>query len=102
MKITLQNFYNDFPIGKACIHCETEDQAIKLLQEFHRIGKTWIIGRSYLKETSWESYKSDTVYYNDGMFADIGYAVRNKDVVIKFEDVIFAVEKLTEFIRSIR
>lgn len=103
MKITLKQFYEDFPKYKACIHCKTQEQARKLLDAFDSMGKRWQGGESYSEDTFWEEYYENTVYYNSNQFGNINYAKGESGlVIIEFEEVVFVTEELKQFIRSIK
>ena len=43
-----------------CIHCETEEQANAICKLMHEAGLKWKFGNSYIENTYYESYKSDT------------------------------------------
>ncbi len=44
-KITLKQFF-DSKKELLCIHCDTQEKAIKLLKEFDKLGKKWAGGDS--------------------------------------------------------
>lgn len=84
-KITLKEFFESKK--ELGIHCDTEDKAKKLLQEFDKMGKRWSAGNSYLSGTYYGSYNNKTVYTN------LGYITNTVDLsmfkIYEFEDVIF-------------
>lgn len=87
-KITLKEFF-EMSEGEVCIHCSTKKEAEKLCEAFHKLGKKWLNGKSYLEELEWNSYKKETVYYNDDEFCSLAYAKENDHKIYKFKDVIF-------------
>ena len=44
------------------IHCQTEEEAIKVLKIAHDKGLEWRSGDSYLKYTKWDYNMEDTLY----------------------------------------
>ena len=101
MKIRLQEFF-ELPIRKACIHCRTETQANILLKAFDDMGKRWCTGDSYLSFSNWNRHRENTTYNNGGQYGNIRYAGDNGYMIFEFEDVIFDLDKLKEFIRSLK
>lgn len=64
-KITLKEFWeSDIDLA---IHCNTEEEAKKLLKAFDKLGKKWQDGDSYLDDNH---YKQDVCYDN---ICDYGY-----------------------------
>lgn len=51
---------------RLAIHCKSEEQAIKLLEEFDKLGKRWCAGNSYINANYWTHYKEEACYLNDG------------------------------------
>lgn len=102
MKITLKQFFEDFPKRQAVIHCRTEEQALILLKAFHKMGKCWCNGQSYLDKSYWEERRENIVYSNGGQYGNIQYSRNNHHTIFEFEDVILDeyIEKLKDFIRS--
>jgi len=45
------------------IHCETEEEANRILGMAHELGYKWWIGQYYKDNTEWDIYKSKTCYY---------------------------------------
>lgn len=86
-KITLKEFFESKEL--LCIHCDTEEKANKLLQEFNKLGKTWNNGKSYLTDNCWDFNKEDTIYYNDNSYGCVDTAKNFDFEIYEFEDVIF-------------
>ena len=65
------------------IHCETEEEANRILGMAHELGYKWNTGDNYEDNTEWNTYKSTTCYYLfDGSFASYGYfEVRNYNII---------------------
>ena len=69
-----------------CIHCETEEQANAICKLMHEAGLEWKGGNSYLENTYYESYKSDTCYFPiDGQYDELSYAKQKKYKIYKAE-----------------
>lgn len=81
-KITLREFWNSKkPLA---IHCNTEEEAKKLLKAFDKLGKKWCDGDSYLAD---DCYRRDICYDNN---CEHGYYVYYKGAkykIYEFEDV---------------
>lgn len=86
-KITLKKFF-EMKECEVCIHCDTKEKAKKLCEAFHKLGKKWSNNSSYLKELEWNTYKTNTVYYNDSRFCSLGFAREHDHKIYEFEDVI--------------
>ena len=84
-KITLKKFFESKE--ELCIHCDTKEKAIALLDTFSRIGKTWVSGNSYLGENKWDCYKSDTCYSNKGYFGPMKCYEDMHYIIYEFEEV---------------
>lgn len=90
-KITLEEFWKSEE--KLAIHCKMEEQAIKLLKEFDKMGKKWKSRDSYKKNILWYSYKEKTCYDNSNGYGPIYWYNGNEYTgdeykVYEFEDVI--------------
>lgn len=48
---------------KTVVHCETEEEAKRILNMAHRLGRKWVDGQSYESILLWERYKELTCYY---------------------------------------
>ena len=83
--ITLIEFWNSEK--ELAIHCNTEEQAKKLLKAFDKMGKKWNGGDSYLKETEYEQFKNETVYFNDRTYFIRAYCEYFKVPMYEFEEV---------------
>lgn len=93
-KITLKEFFERAREEKLGIHCDTEEKALKLLNEFNKLGKTWLYDEgSYLNQTRWSTYKNKTVYINYRMVGNIDRYYMEKTPVYEFEDIIFEDEE---------
>ena len=44
------------------IHCETEEEANRILGMAHELGYRWCTGDGYKNNTKWEDYKEETCY----------------------------------------
>lgn len=64
------------------IHCETEEEANRILGMAHELGYKWHTGENYEDNTKWNSYRSTTCYYLfDGSYSDYDY-FKNKKYTI--------------------
>lgn len=61
----LKDFFKEH---NAAIHCVSEEQAKRVCNAFNELGKTWVTGKSYVKNTHWQVYGKNTVYLNTGRF----------------------------------
>lgn len=94
-KITLKEFFESKQ--ELAIHCDTEEKAKKLLSAFDKMGRKWRSGASYAEITSWEIYKEETIYYNNGYYADLYYGTKNNHDVYGFEEVDLTIPKEYQF-----
>lgn len=81
-KITLKEFWESD--RDLAIHCNTEEEAKKLLKAFDKLGKKWCEGDSYLADNH---YKQDVCYDN---ICDYGYYDSYKKcnyIIYEFGDV---------------
>ena len=95
-KITLQQFWDSEE--ELAIHVRSEEEANKLCKAFHKLGKKWCDGDSYLNINNYEIYKEATSYDNNGYFATRRYYT----TVYEFDEVKLDNFKLTlqEFFES--
>lgn len=60
------------------VHCETEEEAERILGMAHELGYKWHTGENYENYTEWNIYKSAMCYYLfDGSYSDCGYFKKN-------------------------
>ena len=83
MKFNWEEFLSN---DKIAVHCRTEEQAIDFCKQMHEHGLEWIDHQSYLKDTSWKTYKEETVYEGDGCFANLGYYKNNNYTILEWSD----------------
>lgn len=87
--MTLKEFFESG--YKIAVHCDTEEKAKKLLEEFDKAGYHWCDGDRYLGDSRWYTYGEGTCYSNCGGYGNI-YYYKDKGwqvvefVKIKFED----------------
>lgn len=86
-KITLAEFWNSKK--SLAIHCKTETEAIKLLEEFDKFGKRWFSHDQYTSYTCWERYRKNSCYDNINQYSTINYYKEHNYKIYEFEDVIF-------------
>lgn len=73
--------------GKFAMHCKTEEEAKSFCKYLHSIGRRWCTGRSYLDQTAYICYGSDTAYnFNEGSYADVYYYRRNGYIILQWRD----------------
>lgn len=67
---------------KTVVHCETGQEAERILGMAHELGYKWHYGRSYEDNTAWNTYKRRTCYYLfDSTYSDYNY-FKNKNFTI--------------------
>lgn len=77
---------NDYK-GKYVMHCKTEKEAIDFCKYLHSIGKRWNNVTSYLNNTEWDLYGTDTVYlFNSDLVSYIHYAKRQNYTILEWSD----------------
>lgn len=84
-EITLKAFFDSEK--KLAIHCDSEWKAKQLLRAFHKMGKHWRDGKSYLDKSCWEVYYEETCYSNNGGFSELDWLTEHYDAVYEFEEV---------------
>ena len=106
-KITLKEFFDCEK--KLAIHCDSEWKAKQLLRAFHKMGKHWRDGKSYLDKSCWEVYYEETCYSNNGGYDGLDWLTEHYDAVYEFEgvylpndeDIATAMAKLKKVINSV-
>src|SRR5690554_3396558 len=64
------------------IHCETEEEAERILDMAHELGYKWWTGENYENNTEWDIYKSKMCYdLLEGSYSDC-YYFKNKNYSI--------------------
>lgn len=72
--------------GNYVMSCEDEEQAKIFCTYLNKAGHRWSGGESYLRETFFEMYKHDMVYYfNDDCYGSL-CNVSDKYTVLHFDD----------------
>ena len=85
-KITLKEFWESGK--KLTIHCNTEEEAKKLLMAFDKLGKEWTSGKSYAEESYYDDlFCSSTCYSNDHRYGDYEDCKKENYEIYEFEDV---------------
>jgi len=73
--------------GKYVMHCNTEKEAIDFCKYLHSIGKRWNDATSYLNNTEWDRYGTDTVYlFNSDLVSYIYHAKRQNYTILEWSD----------------
>ena len=66
----------------AVIHCETIEEADRILGMAHVCGYKWRTGEGYKNNTKWEDYKEKTCYnIFDGLYGDVKLYESNKQII---------------------
>lgn len=86
-KITLKEFFDSKE--RLWIRCETHKESKKLLKAFHKLGKKWWNGFTYLEFNAWMFHEEFTCYSNAGFFDDWCKLRKGSNTIYKFEDIIF-------------
>ena len=82
MKFDINNYK-----GKYVMHCKTEKEAIDFCKYLHSIRKRWNNVTSYLNNTEWDLYGTDTVYlFNSDLVSYTHYAKRQNYTILEWED----------------
>ena len=77
-------------IDNLVVHCNTEDQANKLLEIANAYGLKWCNGDSYIGNNNFEKHGSGTCYYlSDGTYSSLEYFKMLYCSIIEFDDVEF-------------
>lgn len=72
--MTLAEFWSLRDKQKIAIHCDTEEQACKLLSAFRDMGATWCSGEPYSPhDAHWCSENGGTCYTNRGTRANLRF-----------------------------
>lgn len=94
-KITLKEFWESKQ--ELAIHCNTEEEAKKLLSAFDKMGKKWISGNKYTEFNNWNNYGQQIVYYNDGTYGNLRSIESNFCMTYEFENVDLTIPKEYQF-----
>lgn len=79
--MTLSEFLNDDE--DLYISCPTYEEALALCMAFHKRGKRWRSGSSYIGSTSFYVYTNEMIYSNKGSYADTSYAIPRSHKILK-------------------
>lgn len=79
------------------IHCDTEEEANKLLSAFDKMGKKWSSGNRYTEFNNWNNYGQEIVYHNDGTYSNLRYINSDVCMVYEFENVDLTIPKEYQF-----
>ena len=65
------------------VHCETEQEANRILEMAESLGCKWWYGKGYEDNTEWNCYKRTTCYYLfDGSYSNYNYfQIRNYNII---------------------
>lgn len=94
-KITLKEFWESKQ--ELAIHCDTEEEAKKLLSAFDKMGKKWNSGNRYTEFNNWNNYGQKIVYYNDGTYGILRSIESNVCMTYEFENVDLTIPKEYQF-----
>ena len=71
--------------NKIAVHCKTEEEAKDFCKRMHEHGMKWCSGKSYLKETNYESCEEETCYIK-GEFSPYQYYKSNGYEILEWSD----------------
>ena len=71
--------------NKIAVHCKTEEEAKDFCKRMHEHGMKWRSGKSYLKETNYESCEEETCYIK-GEFSPYQYYKSNGYEILEWSD----------------
>ena len=92
LKITIQDAIKENTV----IHCETEEEAERILGMAHVGGYKWHTGKNYQNDTEWNIYKSTMCYYLfDGSYSDCDYFKNRNYTIIPSTQIADVGEKKT-------
>lgn len=79
------------------VHCQTEDEAMRVLSIANKLGLTWVDGDEYGEKTYWNYYKNKTAYsLVDGYVDTLDYFPEENDNIIKAKEFIERYEKFKD------
>lgn len=71
--------------NKIAVHCKTEEEAKDFCKRMHEHGMKWCSGKSYLKETNYESCEEETCYIK-GEFSPYQYYKSDGYEILEWSD----------------
>ena len=78
---------SDYPNRKVVMHTETEEQSLIFRTFLDAQGKNWCGGESYLEESNFDIYASNTCYaFNKGEYCDYKYYKTHGYTILNFSD----------------
>lgn len=73
--------------GKYAMHCKTEEEAKDFCRYLDSIGRHWINGKDYAKETYYENYGRESCYnFNCGSFCSLSYYLNLDYTILEWSD----------------
>lgn len=76
--------------GKYVMHCKTEKEAKDFCKYLHNDDRRWSNGDSYLSDTNYNMYQSDTAYaFNEGKYSDVDWYKRNNYTILEWSDFMY-------------
>ena len=87
---------------RTVVHCETEEEAKRILEMAHELGYKWSNGVSYIDDTKWLFKQSKMCYYLfDGNFTDYNYfKIRKYNIIPSTQIADLEPPKITSWILS--
>lgn len=83
--MTLQEFWDGNE--KLAIHCDTEEKAKRLCEEFNKIGKKWSSRQYYSSDNEYEHYKNQTCYTNRRTLSSLSHCIERNIKIVEFDDI---------------
>ena len=83
--MTLKEFWDSDE--KLAIHCDTEEKAKRLCEEFGKMGKRWLSGSSYFEFYDYLTYQEYTCLSNTNEYSPISYFIDDNIKVFEFDEI---------------
>ena len=77
---------NKYP-GNYAMHCKTAEEAESFCQYLHENGRKWVSGGSYVCNTNYYYYDSETAYsFNTGCYCNCDFYRRAGYTILEWSD----------------
>lgn len=83
--MTIKKFFES--AEKLAIHCDTKEQADRLLEEFDKLGYKWKSGFRYIYFEQWDTYNKRTCFDNKNHYGPIDFYEANNYTILEFKDI---------------
>ena len=83
-KFKWKEFKNKY--NKIAVHCKTEEEAKDFCEQMHKHRMKWCNGKSYLKNTNYDTHNEGTCYYGDGEYSSLDFAEKCNYKILEWSD----------------